>query len=149
MPLPYENATSGKAAVDDIRKILHGFGATSFGVMENYEDDSVLVQFVQHGRKVSIQASARGYAAAWMRAHPFKNKGRATETGHKARALAQGRIAVYSILRDWIKGQVTAVEIGMLSFEGAFLGQLVLPNGRTVLENVMAQNLLQIESAQP
>jgi hypothetical protein len=144
MPLPYENATSGKTAIADIQKVLKGFGATSFGVMEDYENDSVLVQFVQHGRKVTIKASAKGYAAAWLRAHPFKGRGGVSENGHKARALAQGRIAVYSILRDWIKGQVTAVEIGMLSFEGAFLGQLMLPNGQTVLERVTEQNILQL-----
>lgn len=147
MPLPYEKATSGKAAVADIQKILKGFGATSFGIMEDYEKDSVLIQFTQHGRRVSIQASARGYAAAWLRAHPYKGRTGVSENGHKARALAQGRIAVYSILRDWVKGQVTAVEIGMLSFEGAFLGQILLPNGQTVLERVTEQDLLQIERA--
>jgi hypothetical protein len=31
--------------------------------------------------------------------------------------LRQGQVAVNSILRDWIKGQVTAVECGILSFE--------------------------------
>jgi hypothetical protein len=46
------------------------------------------------------------------------------------------------MLRDWIKGQTTAVETGILSFEGAFLGQLLLPNGMTVFETVQAQNLL-------
>ena len=50
--------------------------------------------------------------------------------------LKQAQISVYSILRDWIKGQVTAVEVGMLSFEGAFLGQILLPSGETVLERL-------------
>jgi hypothetical protein len=35
--------------------------------------------------------------------------------------LRQGDVAVNSILRDWIKGQVTAVECGILSFEVVFL----------------------------
>jgi len=29
-----------------------------------------------------------------------------------------------------------AVEVGMLSFEGAFLGQIMLPTGETVLERI-------------
>jgi hypothetical protein len=49
--------------------------------------------------------------------------------------MDQAQIATCSILRDWIKGQITAVEVGILTFEGAFLGQLLLPNGRTVLEH--------------
>jgi hypothetical protein len=62
-------------------------------------------------------------------------------------ALKQGQIAVYSMLRDWIKGQVTAVETGILSFEGAFLGQILLPSGDTVLERVERENLLALPSA--
>ena len=60
------------------------------------------------------------------------------------RALQIGQTAVYSILRDWIKGQITAVEVGMLSFEGAFLGQLMLPTGETVLERIERDNLLSL-----
>jgi hypothetical protein len=47
----------------------------------------------------------------------------------EAEAAHVGQVAVSSILRDWIKGPVTASEVGMLSFEGAFLGQILLPNG--------------------
>jgi hypothetical protein len=56
--------------------------------------------------------------------------------------LEIGQIAVWSILRDWIKGQITAIECGMLSFEGAFLGQIMLPDGQTVLERIERDNVL-------
>jgi hypothetical protein len=36
-------------------------------------------------------------------------------------ALQQGYLAVNSILRDWIKGQITAIETRILSFEAVFL----------------------------
>ena len=36
-----------------------------------------------------------------------------------------------------------AIETGVLTFEGAFLGQIMLPStGRTLLEEVEAKNLL-------
>ena len=35
-----------------------------------------------------------------------------------------------------------AVETGILTFEGAFLGQILLPNGQSVLETVESQRLL-------
>jgi hypothetical protein len=50
--------------------------------------------------------------------------------------------AVYSILRDWIKGQVAAIETGVLSFDAAFLGQILLPSGKTVLEHAAQSKLL-------
>jgi hypothetical protein len=48
------------------------------------------------------------------------------------------------ILRDWIKGQITAIETGILSFEGAFLGQILLPSGETVLERMTQTGLLSL-----
>lgn len=141
--LPYENATSGKNAVGEMQKILRGFGASSFGCMEDFEKGEVIVQFVFRDRPVTVRASYKGYAAAWMKL-PNRRVAR-TESN----ALKIGQIAVYSILRDWIKGQITAVSVGMLSFEGAFLGQIQLPTGETVLERLSRQGgILQI-GAQP
>lgn len=137
MPLPYENATSGKAAVDEMRKVLKAFGAGSFGVMEEFERGEVVVQFTYKRVPIIIRASAKGYAAAWLRQHPYNpSRHRITRTEHERRALQQANLSVYSILRDWIKGQVTAIEVGMLSFEGAFLGQIMFPNGQTVLDRI-------------
>lgn len=141
--LPYENATSGNNALNDIQKILRGFGCTKFGFAEDTEAREVIVQFEHRGRPVIVRASAGGYAAAWLRAHPFKpSHHRITRAQYEARALEKGGIAVYSILRDWIKGQVTAVEIGMFSAEAAFLSHMLLPSGQTVIEHVQAQKLL-------
>lgn len=146
MALPYENATSGHRALDEINKILTLFGCSSFGHMTNMEKGEVLVQFEYRGRQVSVKASVAGYAAAWLKEHPYKASGygktRCPQVEHERKARGIASIAVYSILRDWIKGQVTAVETGILSFEGAFLGQILLPNGRTVLEEADAKKLL-------
>lgn len=142
MALPYSNATSGKGAMDDAQKILRGFGASSFGFMEDFASGTLIVQFEWRARQVTIRANAKGYAAAWLRENPHTNQTRATKAQHEAKALKKGQVAVYSILRDWIKGQVTAVEVGMLSFDAAFLGQIMLPSGQTVLELVEAKQIL-------
>jgi hypothetical protein len=143
MTLPYETATSGKNAIAEMQRILRAFGAASFGVMEDFSVGTVIVQFEYRGRRVSIQASSKGYAAAWLRAHPWSSKSRCTSQEHERKAIKQAQISVYSILRDWIKGQVTAVETGMLSFEGAFLGQILLSGGGTVLDLIARQKLLE------
>ena len=142
MSLPYENATSGKNAIAEMQKLLRSFGASSFGVMEDFAKGDVIVQFQWRERQVTIRASFKGYAAAYLRHHPQTLRSQLSRAEYERRALRQGEIAVYSILRDWIKGQITAIEVGMLSFEGAFLGQLLLPNGQTVMERIAETKLL-------
>jgi hypothetical protein len=134
--LPYEKATSGDKALGEMQKILRAFGCQKFGSMTDEGAGTLLVQFEYRTRQVSVTASAKGYAAAWLKVHPYTYRMNIGTRAHEARALKQGWIAVHSILRDWIKGQIMAIETGVLSFEGAFLGQILLGNGRTVLEHV-------------
>jgi hypothetical protein len=141
--LPYENATSGERALGEIQKLLRGFGCTKFGSMSDDEAQQILIQFEYRQRPVSVKASIRGYAAAWLKEHPYNySRHRASKVEYERKAMNIASVAVYSILRDWIKGQVTAIETGILTFEGAFLGQILLPTGRTVLEHASETNLL-------
>jgi len=142
MSLPYENATSGNNAIQDMQKTLRSFGCQSFGHMLDYSTGELLVQFEYRGRKVSVRANSNGYAVAWLREHPHTSRTRSTLKEHQAKAKQIAEIAIYSILRDWIKGQVTAVETGILSFEAAFLAQILLQSGQTVLEHVTTTKAL-------
>lgn len=142
MTLPYENASSGDKALGEIQKILRGFGCQKFGSMVDDEEQSLTVQFQYRGKMVSVKASFQGYAMAWLKEHPFSNRMRKTRQQHEQQARDKASVAVYSIVRDWIKGQVMAIETGILSFEGAFLGQIMLPSGDTVLEYAQRQDLL-------
>lgn len=142
MGLPYETATSGEGAIREIQKILQRFGCSSFGHMIEYQKGELLVQFVYRDMPVSVRASFTGYAAAWLKEHPWSFRMKRNRQEHETEARRIGSVAVYSILRDWIKGQVTAIETGILSFEGAFLGQIMLPSGRTVLEEAQASKML-------
>lgn len=142
MSLPYSNSTSGRSAMDDIRKTIQAFGCSKFAPMEDFAEAKVIIQFEYRGRAVQVEASAKGYAAAWLRQNPYTNRMRKTKVEYERLALEKGQIAVWSILRDWIKGQLTAIETGILSFEAAFLGQILLPTGETVIERVTSQGLL-------
>lgn len=144
MSLPYENATSGEKALGEIQKLLRGFGCSKFGSMVDDAEGSILVQFEYRGRPVSVKASFNGYANAWLKEHPYGPRVKATKIQHERKALDIASVAVYSILRDWIKGQITAIETGILSFEAAFLGQILLPSGKTVMEHATTSGLLQI-----
>lgn len=63
------------------------------------------------------------------------------------KTLDQGLIAVNSILRDWVKGQVTAVETGIMSFEAVFVAHMLTGDGRSVLERIQSDNLLPAPTA--
>lgn len=142
MPLPYESSTSGERALGEIQKLLRGFGCAKFGSMIDDAEGTLMVQFEHKGRPVSVKASVNGYAAAWLKEHPYSSRMRYSKVEHERKAREIASTAVYSILRDWIKGQITAIETGILSFEGAFLGQILLPSGRTVLEHAHESKLL-------
>lgn len=143
--LPYESATSGERALREMQKLLRAFGCSKFGSMIDDAAGTLLVQFEYRGQPVSVQASTKGYAASWLRAHPHSSRSHSTLKQYQDKAMNIASMAVYSILRDWIKGQVAAIETGVLSFEGAFLGQLLLASGKTVLEHVTSSKLLAIE----
>jgi len=137
--LPYENASSGDRAIAEMQKILQRFGCQSFGSMMDWERKLLIVQFKYRDLNVLVEASTNGYAAAWLKAHPYTYRTKRTKVEHEREAQRIASLAVYSILRDWIKGQVMAVETGILSFEGAFLGQVVLPSGMTLLQHAKTQ----------
>src|SRR6516165_9003807 len=114
--LLYESATSGKRAILEMGKTLEAIGASGFGCYEEFDKAEVIAQFQWRGRAVMLRASARGYAALWQRRNPYTNRMRITKAEYERRALEKGQVAIYSALRDWVKGQVTAVETGLLSF---------------------------------
>lgn len=145
MTLPYENATSGGGALEDIRKLLTRFGCARFGTMTDAENGELIVQFSYRGRDITAKASYRGYASAWLKERPYGPRTRGAKSAHEAKAMKQAEISVCSILRDWIKGQIMAIETGVLTFEGAFLGQIMLPSGKTVLEHAQGSELLSLE----
>jgi hypothetical protein len=76
-----------------------------------------------------------------LKENPLSYRARKSEHEHRQDALRQGHLAVSSILRDWIKGQVTAIECGILSFE-EFLPFLLTGDGRTLVERIAETDLL-------
>lgn len=145
MSLPYENATSGNNAIEEIRKVLNRFGCQRFGVMTDNEKGELIVQFTYRDQDVELKASFNGYAAAFLKENPHSSRMRRSKLDYERDAKSQAQVSVCSVLRDWIKGQITAIECGVLSFEGAFLGQLLIPQtGKTVLELVQSKKFLKL-----
>jgi hypothetical protein len=89
-----------------------------------------------------LRASAKGWAQLHVKQNPWTSHRRATRQDYEQAALAQGLIAVNSILRDWIKGQITAVECGILSFEAVFLPYAITDDGRPLIDRLSETKLL-------
>ena len=102
----------------------------------NFEKHEVLLYFRHRGREVHLRASAKGWAQMFLKQNPWNYSRRASQQEYEQAALRQGHVAVNSILRDWIKGQVTAVECGILSFEAVFMPFMLTADGRPLIERV-------------
>ena len=136
MSVPYAAATSGERARGEISKLLQRFGCESVGFMDEFAEQRLLLAFRYRGHLVQLRASARGWADLYLRENPWNNRKRCSQAEWEARALAQGMIAVNSILRDWVRGQITAVETGITEFRHVFLPYMVTASGETVAELV-------------
>ena len=140
--VPYASARSGMTAREEITKILRRFGCESVGFMDDFADRSVLLAFTHRGRPVQLRASAKGWAQMYLQANPWTSRRRGPQKAYEEVVIQQGLIAVNSILRDWVKGQVTAIECGMLSFEAVFLPYMLTADGTPLLERLRTERLL-------
>ena len=135
MTLPYTTARSGLKAREEIIKILKRFGCESVGFMDEFETKSVLLAFSCRGRQVQLRASAQGWANAYLKEKPWTDRMHRGLGEYEIDALNQGMIAVNSILRDWVKGQMTAIETGILQFDHVFMPYTLAADGRPLLEH--------------
>jgi len=137
MSVPYEGATSGASARDEITKMLRRFGCESVGFLDDFQNYELLLAFRHRGRPMQLKASAKGWAQMYLKEHPYNySRMRSTKQEHEQKALKQGLIAINSILRDWVKGQVMAVECGILQFEAVFMPYMISADGKTLLESL-------------
>ena len=145
-PTPYANASSGLRAREDVGKLLAGFGCKSVGFMDDFEEMTVMLAFNYKGRQVQMTASAKGWSKLYLRNTPRNPRSKMTDSEHQGRAERQGMIAVNSILRDWVKGQLTAIECGVTQFDHVFLPYMVMKDGQTVAQ-AMGQKLIEDQSS--
>jgi hypothetical protein len=136
MRMPYADATTGIRAREEITKVLKRLGCESPGFRDLDNTDEVLLVFTHRGREIQLRVSAKGWAQAFLKKQPWSHRHRRSRVEYEQDALRQGHVAVNSILRDWVKGSVTAVECGILSFEAVFMPFMLTSDGRPVIERV-------------
>lgn len=142
MSTPYASASSGANARDEITKLLRRFGCESVGFMDDFDKHEVLLAFTHHSRPVQLRASANGWAQLYLKENPWSHQRRSSRVDWEQAAIRQGHIAINSILRDWVKGQITAVECGILSFEAVFMPHMLTADGRPLIDRLAETDLL-------
>lgn len=140
--IPYANATTGASARAEITKILKAFGCSQIGFMDDFEKAELILAFTHRGRNVQLRASAKGWAKMYLNANPWNERRTLRRVEYENAALEKGLVAINSILRDWVKGQVAAVECGILSFGAVFMPYMLTGDGQTVAELVESKGLL-------
>lgn len=139
MSLPYGTAKAGDRALMELQKTLAKFGCSAFGTMVDNDNGVTIVHFRWRNRTVNLEASWKGYATAWLKQNPYRHRYRGpTREQHQQKALDQAKVSVASVLRDWGKAQITAVECGVMSFECAFAPHMLLPDGTRIIDKINA-----------
>lgn len=122
---------------NELESTLKRYGADAFGYAWDDAADG--------GRAVTIHFRAKGYYIRFRLSLPTHKEMARTETG-KGRSIPAIHSAVEAEeRRRWralnlvVKAKLEAVDLGIETFEQAFLANLMLPDGRTVGEWVAPQ----------
>ena len=103
MSAPYASANAGNHAREEITQTLRRFGCEEIGFLDQYERHEVLLHFTHRGRQVQLRASAKGWAALYLKQKPWTHWCRTPRVEYEQAALRQGHVAISSLLRDWFR----------------------------------------------
>lgn len=112
---------------EEIERTLKRFGATDVLCVEWRGKGAVLFEF--NGKRVRITADLPTEARTPKGCRPR----------HPELALETAGRQIWRALLVTIKGQMTAIEAGIKTFEAAFIGDILLSNGQTVAEWALPQ----------
>ena len=116
----YSQAMSGSRAREEIAEMLTRHGCEAISFLHDFKTKELILSFRHGERIVELRASAQGWADETLKRMPYNNRMKLSEEEYRRRALQQGWVAVNSILRDWLRSQIEAIETGIFSFDSAF-----------------------------
>lgn len=123
-----ETAVSPEKSLAEIRALLKTYKASKFAYIE--EDERVGVAFEMRGRRVRfIMPMPDKSEAKQMGSNQFGYAGSFSQGKYDQLVRSRWRGLVLTI-----KAKLESVEVGIESFEEAFMAQLVLPSGETMGE---------------
>jgi hypothetical protein len=117
----------------EIERTLSRYGATQF--MYGYDQTRAIVGFQINNRQVRFVLPLPDRSAREFTHTPTRNQKRTA--AQREAAYEQAVRQKWRALNLVIKAKLEAVESGIVTFDAEFLAHLVLPNGRTVADEVV------------
>lgn len=131
-----------------VEKTLTRYGATrfSYGWEDDHSGMTAVIQFVKDGLLIRF-----------LLAFPSRDEREFTlsPTGRTRTVAAAGAAYEQAIRQKWralllvVKAKLEAVESGITSFEQEFMPHVVMPNGRTVADEILPQVQAVLNGEQP
>jgi hypothetical protein len=125
----------------EIEKTLQRYGATGF--MYGWQDDRAVIGFVLNNRQIKFILQMPDRNSEEFQLTPT---GRERKPAQIYAEWEQATRQRWRALNLAVKAKLEAVESGIATFEQEFLAHIVLPNGRTVGEEIMPNLTKAIES---
>lgn len=126
------NVSSEKSR-GEIERTLSRYGARSF--MYGFDDTHAVIQFATQDRQVRFVLPMPDRTAREFTHTP--SRGTPRSSAQAAEAYEKAVRQRWRALNLVIKAKLEAIESGISTFDVEFLGQLVLPDGRTVADDVV------------
>lgn len=131
MKYAHDTLVSVERSKAEIERLVRRYGATEFA--SGWKAGRAVIQFKMQNRYIRFVVGL-----------PDQSEFRNTPSGRRQRsdndtlkAWEQGCRQRWRALALAIKGKLESAESGIETFESAFLGQVVMPNGRTIAEQVV------------
>lgn len=139
---------SVSASIEEIRRTVRRFGAASFQSGES--DDVGIIAFEAEGRKVRFRLPLphrqdRRFTHQRVNQHSIETP---RKPDAAIRAWEQACAESWRALAAVVKAKLLAVEARIVTFEEEFLAHVVMPNGRTVHEEIKANVALAYQSGE-
>lgn len=115
----------------ELRQVLRKYGAEGIAIAESAQQS--VVEFFAHERRIRFRVPMPDAAA---RAMTHTKQGALRSDSQLRNALAAEERRLWRALVLVVKAKLESTESGIESFEDAFLAQTVLPDNRTVSEQV-------------
>lgn len=125
-------AVTADHSIAEIRKVLTRYGASQFAYME--DPKRAAVAFNANGRNIRFILPMPTIADVSK-----TPKGRSRRGTVATQELAQEMRRRWRALMLCIKANLETVESGIAEFETVFMPYMVLPNGKTVAENILPE----------
>lgn len=126
---PYSKSTASPAAAEQrIKALLRKFGVQMVSITDDYEHKIIFVIFKHRGLPVKIPITYGILADKWIEETPYTSRRRITKAQHEENIRETAYSAAFSIMEDLLKALITMVDMGVRTFEEAFLADFVMEN---------------------